>query len=75
MICTSVGPRLRLIVKGDKFGNYQCPENQYKKDQMKLVLYASTTGSIIYAQICTCFDLAFTTEMLGRYQVNPDIEH
>jgi hypothetical protein len=28
------------IVKGDKFGDYQCPKNQYEKNKMKLVPYA-----------------------------------
>jgi hypothetical protein len=30
-----------LIQKGDKFGLYQCPRNQYEIDQMKAVPYAS----------------------------------
>ena len=63
------------IVKGDKFGEYQCPKNQYEKNKMKSVPYASAIGSIMYAQVCTRPDLAFTTGMLGRYQKNPDIEH
>jgi hypothetical protein len=42
---------------------------------MKSVSYASTIGSIMYAQIYIRLDLEFTTEMLGRYQVNPSIEH
>jgi hypothetical protein len=29
----------------------------------------------MYAQIYIRPDLAFTTEMLGRYQINPGIEH
>jgi hypothetical protein len=29
----------------------------------------------MYAQIYICPDLEFTTKMLGRYQINPDIEH
>jgi hypothetical protein len=34
------------IVKGDKFGLYQCPRNQYEIDQMKMVPYASAVGSL-----------------------------
>jgi hypothetical protein len=33
------------IVKGDKFGNYQCLQNQRQKDK-KSVPYASTIGNI-----------------------------
>jgi hypothetical protein len=63
------------IVKGDKFGNHQCPQIQCQKDQIKLVQYASTIRSILYAQIYIRPDLEFTTGMLGRYQINPSIEH
>jgi len=63
------------IIKGDKFGNFQCPRNQYEIDQMKSVPYASAVGSLMYAQVCTRPDLAFVTGMLGRYQSNPGIMH
>lgn len=62
------------IDKGDKFMNYQCPQNQYKKNQMTSVPYASAIESIMYAQICTCPNL-FTNGVPGRYQVNLGIEH
>jgi hypothetical protein len=63
------------IVKGDKFREYQCPKNQYDINKMKSVPYASAIGSIMYAQVYTRPDLAFTTGMLGRYQKNPSIDH
>jgi hypothetical protein len=63
------------IVKGDKFGLYQCPRNQYEIDQMKMVPYASAVGSLQYAQVCTRPDLAFVMGVLGRYQSNPGKEH
>jgi hypothetical protein len=63
------------IVKGDKFGNHQCPQIQCQKYQMKSVPYASTIRSIMYAQIYIHPDLEFTTGMLGRYQINLGIEH
>ena len=58
------------IVKGGRFGKFQCPRNQYEIDQMKTVLYASAVGSLQYAQVCTRPDLAFVTGILGRYQSN-----
>jgi hypothetical protein len=58
------------IVKGDSFGEYQYPKNQYEMDQMKAVPYASAVGSLQYAQVCTRPDLAFITGVLGRYQSN-----
>jgi len=63
------------IVKGDKFGTFQCPKNEYEVVQMKNIPYASAVGSIMYAQVCTRPDLAFITGMLGRYQSNPGIDH
>jgi hypothetical protein len=68
-------PTLAPIVKGDKYGSFQSPRNQYEIDQMKPVLYASAVGSLIYAQVYTRLDLAFVTGMLGRYQKNPGIDH
>jgi hypothetical protein len=62
-------------VKGDKFGDFQRPRNQYEIDQMKMVPYASAVGSLQYAQVCTRPDLAYITGVLGRYQDNPGIEH
>jgi hypothetical protein len=63
------------IVKGDKYGSFQGPRNQYEIDQMKLVPYASAVGSLMYAQVCTRPGLAFVTGMLGRYQKSPGISH
>ncbi|WJZ84121.1 hypothetical protein VitviT2T_003742 [Vitis vinifera] len=39
---------------------------------MKNIPYASTIGSLMYAQVCTRPDIAFVARMLGRYQSNPD---
>jgi hypothetical protein len=63
------------IVKGDKYGSFQSPRNQYEIDQIKSVLYASAVISLMYAQLCTHRDLAFVTGMIGRYQKNLGIDH
>jgi hypothetical protein len=63
------------IVKGDKYGSFQSPRNQYEIDQMKSVPYASAVESLMYAQVCTHSDLTFVTGILGRYQKNPGISH
>jgi hypothetical protein len=62
-------------VKDVKFGKFQCLRNQYKINEMKTVSYASAIGSLMYAQVCTHPDLAFVTEMLGRYQKNSGKPH
>jgi hypothetical protein len=53
-----------LILKGDRFGEFQYPKNQYEIDQMKAVPYASAVESLQYAQVCTRPDLAFVTRLL-----------
>jgi hypothetical protein len=63
------------IVKGDSFGEFQCPRNQYEIDRMKAVPFDSAIRSLHYAQVCTRPDLAFVTGILGRYQSNPGMEH
>ena len=40
------------IVKGDRYGDFQCPRNQYEIDQMKTVPYTLDIGSLQYAQVC-----------------------
>ena len=64
------------IVKGDRYGEFQCPRNQYEINQMKSVPYSSApVGSLHYTQVCTRPGLAFVTGLLSRYQSNPGIEH
>ena len=63
------------IVKDDKYGDFQCPRNQYEIDQIKVVPYALAVESLQYAQVCTCPDIAFVTGLLDRYQSNSGIEH
>ena len=61
------------VCKGDKLCLSQCPHSDIEKAQWKNVPYASTLGSIMYAQVCTRPDIAFTTGLLGRYQSNPGL--
>ncbi|KAJ9560006.1 hypothetical protein OSB04_005166 [Centaurea solstitialis] len=63
------------IQKGDKFGLYQCPKNELERKQMEKIPYASLVGSLMYAQGCTRPDISFAVGMLGRYQVNPGMDH
>ena len=54
-------------VKGDRYNLNQCPKNDFEKEQMKNIPYASVVGSIMYVQVCTRLDIAFVVSMLGRY--------
>jgi len=62
------------IVKGDNFGEFQCPNNEYEASQMRAVPHTLVVGNFMYAQVCRHLDLAFVTKMLGRYQPNPTLE-
>ncbi|XP_074297312.1 secreted RxLR effector protein 161-like [Silene latifolia] len=42
---------------------------------MSKILYASAIGSIMYAILCTCSDVACGLSMTSRYQNNPDESH
>ena len=50
---SSVAP----IVKGDKFNLNQCPKNDFEREHMKNISYASVVGSLMYAQVCTRPDI------------------
>ncbi|RVW72970.1 Retrovirus-related Pol polyprotein from transposon TNT 1-94 [Vitis vinifera] len=67
--------RDRFKVKGDRFNLNQCLKNDLAMEQMKNIPYASTVGSLMYAQVFTRPDIAFAVGMLGRYQSNPGIDH
>ena len=68
-------PSVSPIVKGDKFNMNQCLKNDLEREQMKNIPYASTVGSLMYAQACTRPDIAFAIGMLGRYQSNLGLDH
>ena len=68
-------PSVAPIVKGDRFNLNQCLKNDFKREQMKNISYASVVGSLMYAQVCTRPDIAFVVGMLGQYQSNSDIDH
>ncbi|KAL6326140.1 hypothetical protein AAG906_001015 [Vitis piasezkii] len=63
------------FVLGNKFSLHQCPKNELEKKDMERFPYASAIGSLMYAQVCTCPDIAYIVGMLGRYLSNPSMDH
>lgn len=63
------------VIKGDRFGLFQSPVNQLGIDRMKGIPYASAVGSLMYAQVSTRPNLAFVTEMFGKFQSHPGLDH
>ena len=68
-------PSVAPIRKGDKLSLNQCLKNDLEKESMKNIPYASTVGSLMYAQVCTRPDIAYAVGVLRRYQSNPGMDH
>ncbi|KAL5542842.1 hypothetical protein UlMin_010552 [Ulmus minor] len=71
----SCTPGKAPIVKGDKLSKAQCPQNDEERCHMKMVTYSSMVGCLMYAQVCTCPDIAFAVSVLGRYLSDPGTSH
>jgi len=63
------------IVKEEKFSLNQCHQTTLEQEEMKIIPYASVVRSLMYAQVSTRHDIAFTVGMLGRYQKDLGMEH
>ena len=63
------------IAKGDKFSLLQCPRHEIENKEMGNISYASSVGSVMYAQVCTCLDIAYIVDMLGIYLSNLGMVH
>ena len=68
-------PSVAPILKGDRFDLNQCPKNDFEREHIKNIPYASAVGSLMYAQVCTRPDIAFAFGVLRRYQSNPGLNH
>ena len=68
-------PSIAPIVKGDWFNLNQCPKNDLEREQMHNISYISIIISLMFAQVCTKFDIAFVVRMLGRHQNNSGLDH
>ena len=68
-------PSVAPILKGERFNLNQCLKNDFELEHMKNIPYTSAVGSLMYAQVCTRPDIAFSVGVLGRYQSNPGIDH
>ena len=67
-------PTPALIVKGNRFGNFQCFRNRYEIDQMNIVPYASAVGSLMNVQVRTYPDVSYVSGIFWQ-KSSPDIDH
>ena len=59
-------PMPASIIKGNRFGNFQCFRNRYEIDQMNIVPYASAVGSLMNVQVRTYPDVAHVSGMFWQ---------
>ena len=53
----------------------QCPNTKDERERMSKIPYASATGSIMYAMLCTRPDVSYALSITIRYQSDPDESH
>ena len=63
------------VLQGVKLSKNQCPTTTEDKEKMKVILYASAIGSIMYGMLCTRPDVCLAISLAGRYQSNPEVDH
>ncbi|XP_040942342.1 secreted RxLR effector protein 161-like [Gossypium hirsutum] len=56
-------------------GEHLHSKNEFEREQMNNIPYASIVGSLMYAKVRTRLDIAFAVGMLGRYQSTSGIDH
>ena len=54
-------PTSAPIVKGNRFGNFQCSRNRHEIDQMNMVPYDLAVGSLMNVQVRTYLDVAYVS--------------
>ena len=57
------------VLQGVKLSKTQCPTTAEDREKMKDVPYASATGSIMYAMLCTRPDVCLAISLAGRTKV------
>ena len=58
-----------------KLSSKQNPSSEKEKEEMRKVPYASVVGSLMYAIVCTRYDIAHAVGVVSRFLSNPVKEH
>jgi hypothetical protein len=59
-----------LMSHGITLSKKQCPSEPDEQERMRVISYASSIGSIMYAILCTCPDVSYALSDTSRYQSN-----
>jgi hypothetical protein len=57
-----------------KQSSTQCPITDEDIEYMSRDPYSSTVGSLMYAMVCSRFDLSYAMSLFSRYMANPGKE-
>ena len=63
------------MLQGVKLSQTQSPTTAEDREKMKVIPYASATGSVMYDMLCTRPDVCLAISIAGRYQSSPGVEH
>ena len=63
------------VLEGVQLSKTQSPTTTEDRKRMKVIPYASTIVSIMYAMMCSRPDVNLAVSLVGRYQSNPGMEH
>ena len=63
------------VLQGVKLSKTQCSTTIEDREKMEVIAYASATGSIIYAMMCSKPDVCLAISLARRYQSNPGVDH
>ena len=63
------------MLQGVKLSQTQCTTIAEDRGKMKVIPYASTIGSIMYAMMCTRPDVCLAISLAGRYRSNLGVDH
>ena len=68
-------PITTLLAAHFRFSSALCPQLDEEVDYMSRVPYSSDVGSLMYAMVCSCPDLAYVVNAVSRYIAKLDKEH
>ena len=63
------------IGHGINLSKRDCPTTPQERERMSRVPYASVVGSIMHAMTCTRPDVAYSIDVVSRYQSDPGENH
>jgi len=67
-VTTPMDPNIRL-------SKSQFPQSPEEEEEMLTIPYIQATGALLYLALCTWPDIAYSVEVLCRFNSNPGLAH